>query len=75
MPCWLAGITLPGLFFFDSGLAGGGLLPSPQLVDSAHLDIDREKATTGTGGGGAVVAIRFVARTIAVGDAVQHCQR
>ena len=48
VPFWLAGDHFvvaqasvndapPGLFLFDSGLAGGGLMPAPALVASAHL--------------------------------------
>jgi len=61
----------PGLFLFDSGLAGGGLMPSAALVKDASIPIDPKTATTGVGGGGAVTAIPFVARRVAVGGAVQ----
>jgi hypothetical protein len=61
-----------GLFFFDSGLAGGGLLPTPQLVTDAHLAINQADAGVGQGGGGPVEVIPFIADTIAVDSAIQH---
>ncbi len=61
-----------GPFLFDSGLAGGGLMPSADLVKAAGITIDQSRAFTGTGGAGAVTAIPFVAKRIAVGSAVQH---
>jgi hypothetical protein len=81
VPCWLVGDHLvfanaqvndaaPGLFVFDSGLAGGGIVPSKELVAEAHLQLDRANAQMGIGGGGPVEAIPFVAQRIAVGDAV-----
>ena len=62
----------PGLFLFDSGLAGGGLMPSTLLLEAAKIALDRSKATTGVGGGGAIAAVPFVAESVAVGSAVQH---
>jgi tetratricopeptide (TPR) repeat protein len=81
VPFWLAGDHLvlanarvnaaaPGLFVFDSGLAGGGISPSSELVTAAHLELDRAHARTGIGGGGPVQAIPLVAQRIAVGNAV-----
>jgi hypothetical protein len=60
-----------GIFLFDSGLAGGGLMPSAALVEAAHITLDESHAGTGIGGGGAVTAVPFVAGRIAVGSAVQ----
>jgi tetratricopeptide (TPR) repeat protein len=81
VPFWLVGDHLvfanaqvndaaPGLFVFDSGLAGGGIVPSKELIAAAHLQLDSAHARTGIGGGGPVEAIPFVANRIAVGDAV-----
>jgi Aspartyl protease len=81
VPFWLAGDHLvlanaqvndasPGLFVFDSGLAGGGISPSNELVAAAHLELDRAHAGTGIGGGGPVEAIPLMASRIAVGNAV-----
>ena len=61
-----------GLFMFDSGLAGGGLMPSKQLLVAAGISLHETAAHTGYGGGGAVTAIPFVAQRVAVGSAVQH---
>jgi hypothetical protein len=82
VPCYLVGDhfvfapaqvndAAPGLFLFDSGLAGGGLMPSAALVKDASIRIDPKTASTGIGGGGSVTAIPFVARRVAVGNAVQ----
>lgn len=82
VPCYLVGdhfIIAPaavndagGLFLFDSGLAGGGVMPSDALVGAANLSVDRARATTGFGGGGAVTAIPFVAQRVSVGTAQQR---
>jgi hypothetical protein len=61
-----------GLFVFDSGLAGGGLMPSRQLLAAAGISLHEAAAHTGYGGGGAVTAIPFIAQRVAVGSAVQH---
>jgi hypothetical protein len=57
-------------FVFDSGLAGGGIMSSSELVKAAGIQLDEAHAGTGVGGGGAVTAIPFVARRVAVGTAV-----
>ncbi|HEX4015086.1 MAG TPA: aspartyl protease family protein [Candidatus Cybelea sp.] len=62
----------PGLFLFDSGLAGGGLMPSTKLLAAAQLTLDTAHQSVGAGGGGAVVAIPLRADRIAVGTAVRH---
>ncbi len=61
-----------GLFLFDSGLAGGGLMPSAQLLRAAGIRLNEAGAGTGVGGGGAVTAVPFVAQRLAVGTAVQQ---
>jgi hypothetical protein len=83
VPCWLAGDHFvlanarvndapPGLFLFDSGLAGGGISPSKELLDAAHITLDTKSAFTGVGGGGPVAAVPFVAHEVAVDTAVQR---
>jgi len=82
VPCYLVGdhfIIAPaavndatGLFLFDSGLAGGGVVPSNALIDAAKIRVDRARATTGFGGGGAVTAVPFVAQRVSVGTALQR---
>ncbi len=82
-PCWLVGDHFvfaqatvndapPGLFLFDSGLAGGGLMPSSALVSAARLQLDAAKTGTGIGGAGEIAATPFYAQTIMVGNAIQH---
>lgn len=82
VPCYLVGDhfvfararvneALPGLFLFDSGLAGGGLMPTEQLVTAAKLSLNNAAAGTGYGGGGAITSVPFLAQRIAVGSAVQ----
>ncbi len=83
VPCYLVGDHFvmavaqvndasPGLFLFDSGLAGGGLMPSQLLVDTAGIALDRAHASAGVGAGGPVQAIPFTAGQIAVGTTVQR---
>lgn len=82
VPCYLVGDHFvmataqvddapAGLFLFDSGLAGGGLMPSALLVDAAKIQLDQSHAGTGIGAGGTVQAVPFVAPPIAVGSTVQ----
>lgn len=83
VPCWLVGdhfvlararigVAPEGLFLFDSGLAGGGFMPSTALIAAAHLKPDTAHASTGVGGGGPVQVVPVVAPSIAVGGAVQN---
>jgi len=60
-----------GLFLFDSGGAGVGVMPSPQLVTAAGIPLNAAPQS-GTGAGGTVTAVPFVAQRVAVGSAVQH---
>ena len=62
----------PGLFLFDSGLAGGGVMPTSELVQAANIKIDESRATNGVGGAGTVRTIPFTASRVAVGSAVQR---
>ena len=82
VPCWLVGDhfvmaraqvndAAPGLFLFDTGLAGGGVMPSQQLLSAAKIELDQSHAGTGVGGGGDVAAVPFVAKRVTVGSAVQ----
>jgi hypothetical protein len=83
VPCYLVGdhfvmaraqvnAAPPGLFLFDSGLAGAGLMPSSELVKAAGLALNEAAADVGVGGGGAVSVVPFVAQRVAVGAAVQQ---
>lgn len=60
------------LFLFDSGLAGGGVMPSNALIGAAGISINSARATTGYGGAGALTAIPFVADRVDVGTASQR---
>lgn len=62
----------PGLFLFDSGLAGGGLMPSADLIKAAGITLNETAASTGYGGAGALTAVPFIADRVAVGSAVQR---
>jgi hypothetical protein len=83
VPFWLVGDHLvfaqaqvndaaPGLFLFDSGLAGAGLMPWKNLVEAAHIPLEAAHAGNGTGGGGQVAVVPFVADRVAVGTAIQR---
>jgi hypothetical protein len=83
VPCYLVGdhfvmaqaqvnAAPAGLFLFDSGLAGGGLMPSEALVKAAAIPLDNAAAGNGIGAGGTVTVVPFVADRIAVGAAVQR---
>jgi hypothetical protein len=48
-----------GLFYIDTGLAGGGLVASKATLDAAGVTIDESKTMTGQGGGGAVQFVPF----------------
>ena len=50
---------LDGLFYIDTGLAGGGLVASRATLDAAGVTIDESKTMTGQGGGGAVQFVPF----------------
>jgi Aspartyl protease/Tetratricopeptide repeat len=83
VPCYLVGDHFvfaqaqvndapPGLFLFDTGLAGGGLMPAASLLQPAGIQLNAAAASTGYGGGGAVTAVPFNTARIAVGSAVQQ---
>lgn len=83
VPCYLVGDHFvmaiaqvddapAGLFLFDSGLAGGGLMPSQLLVDTGGLALDRAHSSVGVGAGGPVQAIPFTAHQIMVGTTLQR---
>jgi hypothetical protein len=50
---------LDGVFYIDTGLAGGGLVASKATLDAAGVTIDGSKTMTGQGGGGAVQFVPF----------------
>jgi tetratricopeptide (TPR) repeat protein len=48
-----------GLFYIDTGLAGGGLVATRATLDAAGVTVDESKTLTGQGGGGAVQFVPF----------------
>lgn len=62
---------VPMLFLVDTGLAGGGVTATDESVKSAGIVLDTAHASQGVGGGGAITAIPFVAKRVALGDAVR----
>jgi len=83
VPCYLVGDHFvvakaqvngasPGLFVFDSGIEGAGVMASSRLVGPAEISLSQARAATGYGGGGAVTEVPFVARTVRVGNAIQR---
>jgi predicted aspartyl protease len=52
---------LEGLFYVDTGLAGGGLVAPRATLDAAGITVDESKPMTGQGGGGAVQFVPFSA--------------
>ena len=69
VPIWLVGDHFifargkinraEGLFHIDTGLAGGGLTATKDMLDAAGIVPDESKAVTGMGGGGAVRIVPF----------------
>jgi hypothetical protein len=55
------------LLLVDTGLAGGGVMPTQATVDAAQLQLQTNKATTGLGGGGAVQVIPLVVPLVSLG--------
>lgn len=48
-----------GLFFIDTGLAGGGVTAPKATLDAAGITVDESNPMTGQGGGGAVQFVPF----------------
>jgi hypothetical protein len=48
-----------GIFYIDTGLAGGGLVATKATLDAAGVTVDESKTLTGQGGGGAVQFVPF----------------
>jgi hypothetical protein len=48
-----------GIFYIDTGLAGGGLVGTKAMLDAAGVTLDESKRLTGQGGGGAVQFVPF----------------
>ena len=83
VPCYLVGDHFvmataqvndapAGLFVFDSGLEGAGVMASARLVGPAGISLSEGRAKTSYGGGGAVTEVPFVAQNVRVGTAMQR---
>jgi len=57
------------LFLVDSGLAGGGFMPTQETVGTASIGVDEIHTGTGVGGGGRVVIIPFTLNQLCLGTA------
>lgn len=57
------------LFLVDSGLAGGGFMPTQETVGVANIGLDEIHTGTGVGGGGRVVIIPFTLNQLCLGTA------
>ncbi len=57
------------LFLVDSGLAGGGFMPTQETVGAANIGLDEIHTGTGVGGGGRVAIIPFTLDRLCLGTA------
>lgn len=57
------------LFLVDSGLAGGGFMPTQETVGAANIGLDEIHTGTGVGGGGRVALIPFTLDRLCLGTA------
>jgi len=55
---------VPMLFLVDTGLAGGGVMPSAETIKRAGIVLDTAHASQGIGGGGPITTIPFVAKSV-----------
>jgi hypothetical protein len=57
------------LFLVDSGLTGGGFMPTQETVGAANIGLDEIHTGTGVGGGGRVALIPFTLDRLCLGTA------
>ncbi|MGR4065996.1 MAG: aspartyl protease family protein, partial [Vulcanimicrobiaceae bacterium] len=55
------------LLLVDTGLAGGGVMPTQATVDAAQLQLETNKATSGVGGAGTVQVVPLVVPLVSLG--------
>jgi len=60
------------LFFVDTGFAGNGFMPTKPTLQKAGIKLNMDKKAEGTGGGGPVQAIPFMADELTLGDAKER---
>jgi hypothetical protein len=81
IPFWMAGDHFivswgrvndgePQLFFVDTGLAGGGFVPSESTFKESGIQLTQE-GFEGIGGGGNVSVVPFVVQKLSLGEAVE----
>ncbi|NHJ49900.1 MAG: tetratricopeptide repeat protein [Asgard group archaeon] len=82
IPFWMAGKhfmvawgkannSKPLLFFVDTGLAGGGFTCPESTIKEAGIELQSDKAITGSGGGGKLQAIPFIVDELSLGNVVE----
>lgn len=80
IPFWLSGDHLmvawgtinnsnPLLFLIDTGLAGGGFVPSESTLKESGIQLPQGAETEGIGGGGAVRVVTMEIPKLSLGDA------
>lgn len=57
----------PLLFFVDTGLAGAGFTCPPSTIEQAGIELRRDQAGSGRGGGGAMSIVPFVVSELSLG--------
>ncbi len=56
------------LFFVDTGLAGAGFTCPPSTVKTAGIELRKDQAGIGSGGGGEVAFVPFVVEELSLGE-------
>lgn len=80
IPFWMSGDHLmvawgtinsskPLLFLIDTGLAGGGFVPSEATLKESGIELPQGESSEGIGGGGAVRVITLEIPKLSLGDA------
>jgi hypothetical protein len=62
----------PSLLFVDTGLAGAGVKLAESVIKEAQITLEEDKATTGSGGGGALKIVPYVVKRLSFGDIVEE---
>jgi hypothetical protein len=62
----------PSLLFVDTGLAGAGVKLAESVIKEAGITLEEDKATTGSGGGGALKIVPYVVKRLSFGDIVEE---
>ncbi|MEP9375093.1 aspartyl protease family protein [Aquabacter sp. CN5-332] len=62
----------PTLLFVDTGLAGAGVKLAESVIKQAGIKLERDKAQSGSGGGGTLEIVPYVVSHLSFGDARQE---